>query len=100
MFLSKKFLIILFLLTILVESVVNDEGFARFAHSSAIINNKLYIHPGSAGADIELKRESETKYFYANGTDQQIEFEAGDGSRPAKVWHIAWGVKREMNKME
>lgn len=62
-------------------------------------NNTLYIHPFS-GADIELKPESATKFFYADGTDQQIEFEKDSNGNIIKVWHLGWGVKKEIKKVE
>ena len=37
-------------------------------------NGTLYIHPAN-GTDIELKAESAKKFFFVNGTDQQVEFE-------------------------
>lgn len=62
-------------------------------------NDTLYIHPGS-GPDTMLKPESEKKFFFANGTDQQIEFETDNNGNPFRVWHIAWGVKKELKKVE
>lgn len=62
-------------------------------------NDKLYIHPES-GFDTELKQESATKFFFGDGTDQQIEFELDDSSNHVKVWHIAWGVKKELKIIE
>ena len=62
-------------------------------------NDTLYIHPGN-GPDTMLKPESEKKFFFANGTDQQIEFETDNNGNPFRVWHIAWGVKKELKKME
>jgi hypothetical protein len=35
-----------------------------------------------------------------DGTDQQIEFETENNGSPFRVWHIAWGVKKELKKME
>ena len=61
-------------------------------------NDNLYIHPAS-GTDTELKPESETKFFFADGTDQQIEFEMDNSGTLVKVWHIAWGVKKEIKKI-
>jgi len=59
----------------------------------------LYIHP-SSGADIKLQAESGKKFFFNNGTDQQIEFETGDVGNILNVWHIAWGIKRSLKKIE
>jgi len=41
-----------------------------------------------------------TKFFYADGTDRQIEFETEPAGRPVKVWQIAWGVRKEAAKIE
>jgi hypothetical protein len=62
-------------------------------------NNSLFIH-SVFGPDLELKPESEKKFFFANGTDQQIEFETDTNGDLTKVWHIAWGVRKEMMKIE
>jgi CubicO group peptidase (beta-lactamase class C family) len=60
-------------------------------------NGVLIIHPFN-GPDKELKAESGTKFFYADGTDQQIEFEKDSSGNIVTIWHIAWGVKRKINK--
>jgi hypothetical protein len=62
-------------------------------------NDTLYIH-SVYGADIRLKPESDKKFFYDNGSDQQIEFETDNTGRVLRVWHIAWGVRREVKKIE
>lgn len=62
-------------------------------------NDALYIHPFN-GADKKLKAESATKFFYTDGTDQQIEFEKDSSGNVARVWHIAWGIKKEVKKMD
>ena len=62
-------------------------------------NNGLFIHPAD-GPDFELKQESEKKFFFANGTDQQIEFETDRNGNLVKVWHSAWGIRKELVKIE
>ena len=62
-------------------------------------NGILFIH-SEYGPDVELKPESEKKFFFANRTDQQIEFETDKNGKPLKVWHIAWGVKKKLVKIE
>ena len=62
-------------------------------------NDTLYIHPGS-GSETKLKAESGKKFFFANGTDQQIEFETDNNGNLLRVWHIAWGVRKELKKIE
>ena len=63
--------------------------------------DKLFLHlDGSPEKDdIELKPESPTKFFYADGTDRQIEFET-DAGKPLKTWQIMWGMRREVRKIE
>jgi len=61
-------------------------------------DNALYIHPFN-GKDIELKPESDNNFFYADGTDRQIIFEKDNKANILKVWHIAWGVKKELKSM-
>ena len=53
----------------------------------------------SSGNEVELKRESATKFFYADGTDRQIEFELDANKRVAKAWFINLGVKTELKKV-
>ncbi len=62
-------------------------------------NDALHIHLFS-GTDKKLKAESTTKFSYADGTDQQIEFEKDRNGNVVRVWHIAWGVKKEIKKMD
>jgi CubicO group peptidase (beta-lactamase class C family) len=62
-------------------------------------NDTLYIH-SVFGADIRLRQESTNKFFYADGTDQQIEFKTDNNGKLMSVWHIAWGVKRELKEIE
>lgn len=61
-------------------------------------NGKLYRHRNGT-ADIELKPESNTKFFYADGTDRQIEFEKANG-KVTKVWFINMGQQGEMKKVQ
>jgi CubicO group peptidase (beta-lactamase class C family) len=49
--------------------------------------------------DIELKPESPTKFFYADGTDRQIEFETDAEGHVIKVWFINTGQKGELRKI-
>ena len=62
-------------------------------------NNVLFVH-SAYGPDLELKPESEKKFFFADGTDQQIEFETDFNGNLNKVWHIAWGVRKELVKIK
>jgi CubicO group peptidase (beta-lactamase class C family) len=49
---------------------------------------------------IELKPESATRFFYADGTDRQIEFVVDANGKPEKVWFIQNGIKTELKKVE
>ena len=66
-----------------------------------IRDNRLFLHlEGSPDQeDIELKAESPTKLFYADGTDRQLEFERDAAGVPVKMWQITWGVRREVKKI-
>lgn len=61
-------------------------------------NNKLYIH-GPGVPDVQLKPESETKFFYSDGTDQQIEFEKDSTDNNNKIFYTGYGARREIEKM-
>jgi len=60
-------------------------------------DNKLWRRRN--GADVELKPESETKFFYADGTDRQIEFEVDNTGKVTKAWFINTGQKGELKKI-
>jgi CubicO group peptidase (beta-lactamase class C family) len=62
-------------------------------------DGRLYRHRKGT-PDIELKAESPTKFFYADGTDRQIEFETDPAGKVIKVWFINTGQKGEMKKVE
>ena len=62
-------------------------------------DGKLYRYRnGTPG--IELKAESETKFFYADGTDRQIEFELDNTGKVSKAWFINTGQKGELKKIQ
>ena len=60
---------------------------------------KLYRHRDGT-ADIELKPESETKFFYGDGTDRQIAFDVDITGKIIKAWFINTGQKGELKKIE
>jgi CubicO group peptidase (beta-lactamase class C family) len=62
-------------------------------------DGKLYRHRNGT-ADIELKPESDTKFFYSDGTDRQIEFETDVTGKVIKVWFINTGQKGELKKVQ
>ncbi len=63
------------------------------------IGNKLF-RVMSNGQKTELKPESETKFFYGDGTDRQIEFEVGDSKKVVKAWLISYGTKSAYPKKQ
>lgn len=79
--------------------LVRPPYMGRFAIEFVIKNDTLYIHSGN-GPDIRLIQETATKFFFDNKTDQQIEYETDNSGNLLKVWHIAWGVMRELKKVE
>ncbi len=62
-------------------------------------DGRLYRHRDGT-ADIELKPESETKFFYGDGTDRQIEFEVDSTGKVTKAWFLNTGQKGELKKIE
>ena len=62
--------------------------------------NKLYLKPeGSGDFKMELKPESETKFFFARDQDQQIEFVTDPKSKIIKYYFINKGMKLEIKKI-
>lgn len=59
---------------------------------------KLYRHRDGT-ADIELKPESNTKFFYGDGTDKQIEFETDAAGNVTRAWFLNTGQKGELKKL-
>ena len=62
-------------------------------------DGKLFRHRDGT-PDIELKPESPTKFFYADGTDRQIEFELDASGKVVKTWFINSGQKGEMKRLD
>ena len=62
-------------------------------------NGRLYRRRKGA-EDVELKPESNTKFFYADGTDKQIQFEIDANGNVTKAWFINTGQKGELKKIE
>jgi CubicO group peptidase (beta-lactamase class C family) len=61
-------------------------------------DGKLYRHRDGT-PDIELRPESETKFFYGDGTDRQIQFEVDNTGKVIKAWFINTGQKGELKKI-
>lgn len=61
-------------------------------------NGNLFIH-GPGVPAIQLKRESATKFYYGDGTDQQIEFEKNGHDKKYRVFYTGYGVKREVSSV-
>jgi CubicO group peptidase (beta-lactamase class C family) len=62
-------------------------------------DGKLFRHRDGT-SDVELKPESETKFFYGDGSDRQIEFEVDNSGKVTKAWFINTGQKGELKKIE
>lgn len=61
-------------------------------------DNKMFRHAEN-GPDIELKPESTTRFFYADGSDRFIEFETDKSGNPQKAWFITTTDKIQMRKL-
>ena len=62
-------------------------------------DGKLYRHRDGT-PDIELKPESETKFFYDDDSDRQLEFEIDNTGKVTKIWFINSGQRGEMKRVE
>jgi CubicO group peptidase (beta-lactamase class C family) len=62
-------------------------------------DGKLYRHRDGT-PDIELKPESTTKFFYADETDRQLEFEVDASGKVVKTWFFNSGQKGEIKKIQ
>lgn len=62
-------------------------------------DGKLWRHRDGT-PDIELKPESETKFFYADDTDRQLEFEVDASGKVVKAWFFNSGQKGEIKKIQ
>ena len=62
-------------------------------------DGKLYRHRDKS-PDIELKPESNTKFFYADDSDRQLEFEVDKNGKVVKIWFINNENRGEMTKVE
>jgi hypothetical protein len=62
-------------------------------------DGKLYRHRDGT-PDIELKPESATKFFYADDTDRQLEFEIDASGKVIKTWFFNSGQKGEIKKIQ
>ncbi len=62
-------------------------------------DGKLWRHRNGT-PDIELKPESNTKFFYADGTDRQIEFIVEPDGSVKKGWFINTGQKGELTRLK
>ncbi len=60
-------------------------------------DGKLYRHRDGSD-DVELKPESDTRFFYADDSDRFIEFEVDKTGKVIKGWFIGSGNKTEMKK--
>jgi CubicO group peptidase (beta-lactamase class C family) len=60
-------------------------------------DGKLYRRR-DGGSDVELKPESNTRFFYADASDRFIEFEIDKAGKMTKAWFIGNGDKIEMKK--
>ncbi|HLX92034.1 MAG TPA: hypothetical protein VKR32_10150, partial [Puia sp.] len=62
-------------------------------------DGKLYRHRDGI-PDVELKPEAETKFFYADESDRQLEFEVNAEGKVVKTWFYNSGQKGEIKKVQ
>ena len=62
-------------------------------------DGKLYRHREGT-PDIEMKPESEIRFFYGDGSDRMIDFEVDASGKVIKTWFHNSGQKGEIKKIE
>jgi CubicO group peptidase (beta-lactamase class C family) len=62
-------------------------------------DNKLYRYRPDR-SDVELKPESLTKFFFADNSDRQIEFQISKANKVTKTFFINGGAKTEISKIK
>jgi hypothetical protein len=86
-----------------IDTTLLDRYVGRYSAFLTLVfikkDGKLYRHRQGT-ADIELKPESNTKFFYSDGSDRQIEFEVGADGNVTKAWFINTGQKGELTKLK
>jgi CubicO group peptidase (beta-lactamase class C family) len=84
-----------------IDAAILDQYIGKYIATGPIElikkENKLYRHRDGA-ADIELKPESNTRFFYADNSDRFIEFEVDKAGKVIRSWFIGSGDKIEMKK--
>jgi len=85
-----------------IDSAILDRYLGKYMATNPIEilkkNNKLYRRV-KTGPDIELKPESATRFFYADGSDRFIEFETDNAGMPVKAWFISGFDKIQMTRL-
>jgi len=84
-----------------IDTVILDNYLGKYIATGPLElikkNGKLYRHR-EGSPDIELKPESNTRFFYADASDRFIEFEIDKAGKISKAWFIGNGDKIEMKK--
>jgi CubicO group peptidase (beta-lactamase class C family) len=63
-----------------------------------VVKDSALVLHGPNGYDKPLKQEAPDRFFFADGTDQQLEFERNKKGEVVNVWHIAWGVRKALRQ--
>jgi hypothetical protein len=86
-----------------IDTAILDRYVGKFSAFLTLVfikkDGKLFRHRNGT-PDLELKAESDTKFFYGDGTDRQIEFEVDNTGKVVKAWFINTGQKGELKKIE
>lgn len=84
-----------------IDSAILDKYVGKYTGINTIElikkGNKLFRHRYGT-PDIELKPESNTRFFYADASDRFIEFEVDKAGNMTRAWVITGGNKMEMKK--
>ena len=86
-----------------IDSVILNQYIGKYVIGSSdtleVIkkDGKLFRH--KPDSDIELKPESNTKFFYADESDKQIEFKLDKSGKIVNTFFISGGIKEKMKRL-
>jgi CubicO group peptidase (beta-lactamase class C family) len=84
-----------------IDSAIMNRYVGKYVFSSGdefeIVKRDGKLYRKRPNSEIELKAESETKFFYADESDRQLEFKVDESGKVTNVFFIFLGLKEELN---
>ena len=86
-----------------IDSTILDKYVGKYVMGSSdtiqIVKEGNRLHARRQNADIDLIPESDTKFFFADDSDRQVEFEIANSGRLANAYFINGGIKERMKRL-